>query len=282
MTGDSKPIQLPRVTLPRVTMYTDGASLGNPGPGGYGVILESDGHQRELSAGYHLTTNNRMEIMAVIAGLEALRRAPSAVTVYSDSQYLVNSMSKGWVESWHKKGWKRADGQPALNADLWARLLDLCERHVVTFKWVHGHAGHPENERADRLAVRAAKGANPLEDRGYTSPQTIQPEIAQAELLAAEEAPAMPANAPDNRAVSVGCKWPHLWIELRDGRALRVPLEWFPPLVQASPGQRHDYQLADDGRTIHFPALDLRIRLDETLGLSAAAASPHQEQCRTR
>ncbi len=152
----------------RVTMYTDGACLGNPGRGGYGVILESGAHRRELSAGYRLTTNNRMEIMAVIAGLEALRR-PSVVTVYSDSQYLVNAMSKGWAEGWRKRGWKRGGGEPAINADLWARLLDLCERHIVTFEWVRGHAGHPQNERCDQLSVRAAKGVTLLEDTGYTA-----------------------------------------------------------------------------------------------------------------
>ncbi|HEX6799792.1 MAG TPA: ribonuclease HI [Ktedonobacterales bacterium] len=155
---------------PRITIYTDGACTGNPGPGGYGVILESGERQREISAGYRLTTNNRMEILAVIAGLEALRKVPSAVTVFSDSQYVVNAMSKGWAERWRANGWKRADGQPALNADLWARLLDLCERHEVVFEWVRGHAGHPQNERCDRLSVQAAKGANLLEDTGYPAP----------------------------------------------------------------------------------------------------------------
>lgn len=155
------------VRVPRITMYTDGACIGNPGPGGYGVILESGAHQRELSAGYRLTTNNRMEILAVIAGLEALRKVPSAVTVYSDSQYLVNAMSKGWAERWRAKGWKRAESQPAINADLWARLLDLCEKHHVVFEWVRGHAGHPQNERCDRLSVQAAKGTSLLDDTGY-------------------------------------------------------------------------------------------------------------------
>ena len=152
----------------QVTIYTDGACLGNPGRGGYGVILESGAHQRELSAGYRLTTNNRMEIQAVIAGLEALRR-PSAVTVYSDSQYVVNALSKGWAERWRAQGWKRADGKPALNADLWARLLDLTARHAVRFEWVRGHAGHPQNERCDWLSVHAAQGADLREDTGYTT-----------------------------------------------------------------------------------------------------------------
>ena len=157
------------VRVPQVTMYTDGACIGNPGPGGYGVILESGAHQRELSAGYHMTTNIRMEILAVIAGLEALRKVPSAVTVYSDSQYLVNAMSKGWAERWRANGWKRADGKAALNADLWSRLLDLCEQHYVVFEWIRGHAGHPQNERCDRLSVQAAKGDNLLEDIGFVT-----------------------------------------------------------------------------------------------------------------
>ncbi len=155
--------------MPRISMYTDGACLGNPGRGGYGVILELGDYRRELSAGYRLTTNNRMEIMAVIAGLEALRR-PSIVTVYSDSQYLVNAMSKGWAERWRARGWMRTETHPAVNADLWARLLELCERHVVKFEWVRGHAGHPQNERCDRLSVQAAQGANLLDDTGYTGP----------------------------------------------------------------------------------------------------------------
>jgi ribonuclease HI len=162
----AEPIQQPRAN---VTIYTDGACQGNPGRGGYGVILESGAHRRELSAGYRLTTNNRMEIMAVIAGLEALRR-PSTVTLYTDSQYLVNALRQGWARRWRKNGWKRANGEPAINADLWARLLDLCERHDVKVEWVRGHAGHPENERCDRLSVSAASGANLLEDTGYTAP----------------------------------------------------------------------------------------------------------------
>lgn len=260
--------------LAQVTMYTDGACLGNPGRGGYGVILESAGRSRELSAGYRLTTNNRMEIMAVIAGLEALRK-PSAVTVYSDSQYLVNAMSKGWAERWRTKGWMRTETHPAVNADLWARMLDLCKRHVVAFEWVRGHAGHPQNERCDQLSVQAAKGTHLLEDTGYTSPADAQAGAAvQPSLLA-------PADTPvqrDNRATSVRCDRLFMTVALRDGRELRVPLAWYPPLVQATAGQRHDYLLEDDGRVITFPTLGLRICMDDLLGLPVSATPPRDEK----
>ena len=141
-----------------VTIYTDGAARGNPeGPGGYGVILQyvdSRGvlHERELSAGYKKTTNNRMELMAAIVGLEALRE-PCRVLLTSDSRYLVDAVEKHWLENWVKRGWKKADGKPALNIDLWKRLLVQLERHDVTFRWIRGHAGHPYNERCDKLAV---------------------------------------------------------------------------------------------------------------------------------
>jgi len=138
-----------------VTLYTDGACTGNPGPGGYGVILQFGKHRRELSGGYAHTTNNRMEMMAVIAGLQALKE-PCRVRVVTDSEYVVNAMEKGWARSWKARGWRRRTGEPALNADLWERILDLCQEHQVSFQWVRGHAGHAENERCDRLAVEAA------------------------------------------------------------------------------------------------------------------------------
>jgi len=141
----------------QVTLYTDGACTGNPGPGGYGVILQFGKHRRELSGGYAHTTNNRMEMMAVIAGLQALKE-PCRVRVVTDSEYVVNAMEKGWARSWRARGWRRRTGEPALNADLWQQVLDLCERHQVSFQWVRGHAGHAENERCDRLAVEAAAG----------------------------------------------------------------------------------------------------------------------------
>ncbi len=152
-----------------VKIYTDGAARGNPdGPGGYGTVLEyidTKGilHTKELSQGYKKTTNNRMELMAVIAGLEALNR-PCEVEVYSDSQYVVNAFNQHWIDGWIKKGWKRGKNEPVKNVDLWQRLLAAKEKHKVSFIWVKGHDGHPQNERCDALATGAADGDNLLED----------------------------------------------------------------------------------------------------------------------
>ncbi len=145
----------------KVTIYTDGSAKGNPdGPGGYGAVLlyeDTKGtvHRRELSRGYEKTTNNRMELMAAIAGLEALNR-PCEVDLFSDSKYLVDAFNSGWIDSWQKKGWKKSDGKPVLNIDLWERLLSAAKPHRVNWIWVKGHSGNPENERCDRLATDAA------------------------------------------------------------------------------------------------------------------------------
>ena len=155
----------------KVTIYTDGAARGNPdGPGGYGAILQyvdpkGQLHERELSQGYEKTTNNRMELMAVIAGLEALNR-PCTVEVYSDSQYVVNAFNQHWVDGWLKRGWKRGKNEPVKNVDLWKRLLAAKEKHSVTFHWVKGHDGHPQNERCDELATTAADGDKLIVDEG--------------------------------------------------------------------------------------------------------------------
>ena len=154
-----------------VKIYTDGAARGNPdGPGGYGTVLEyvdtkGQLHVKELSCGYVKTTNNRMELMAVIAGLEALNR-PCTVEVYSDSQYVVNAFNQHWVEGWIKKNWKRGKNEPVKNVDLWKRLLAAKEPHSVTFHWVKGHDGHPKNERCDKLATTAADSGNLIADEG--------------------------------------------------------------------------------------------------------------------
>ena len=154
-----------------VKIYTDGAARGNPdGPGGYGSVLEyvdtkGELHVKEISQGYTRTTNNRMELMAVIAGLEALNR-PCTVEVYSDSQYVVNAFNQHWVDGWIKKGWKRGKNEPVKNVDLWKRLLDAKSRHSVTFHWVKGHDGHPQNERCDELATTAADGTELIVDEG--------------------------------------------------------------------------------------------------------------------
>jgi len=154
-----------------VKIYTDGAARGNPdGPGGYGTVLEcvdtkGQLHKKELSQGYKKTTNNRMELMAVIAGLEALNRS-CEVEVYSDSQYVVNAFNQHWVDGWIKKGWKRGKNEPVKNVDLWKRLLEAKQKHSVTFHWVKGHDGHPQNERCDELATTAADGTNLIVDEG--------------------------------------------------------------------------------------------------------------------
>lgn len=135
-----------------VEIFTDGACSGNPGPGGYGVILRFGKHIKELSGGEHETTNNRMELTGVIEGLSALKE-PCQVVLTTDSKYVVDSVTKGWVYGWKKKGWIKSDKKPALNVDLWEKLLPLLEKHDVNFVWVKGHAGHPENERCDELAV---------------------------------------------------------------------------------------------------------------------------------
>lgn len=138
--------------MKHVDIFTDGACSGNPGPGGYGVVLRFGTVEKELSGGEPNTTNNRMELMGVITGLSALKE-PCDVTLTTDSKYVVDSITKGWVYGWKRKDWIKSDKKPALNVDLWERLLPLLERHQVQFVWVKGHAGHPENERCDALAV---------------------------------------------------------------------------------------------------------------------------------
>jgi ribonuclease HI len=155
----------------QVHIYTDGGCRGNPGPGGYGAIIDDGKKQTELSRGYRLTTNNRMELMACIAALEVLEK-PTDVVLHSDSSYVVNGISKGWARKWRSQNWMRTKTEAAENADLWSRLLELCECHRVTFVWVKGHAGHPGNERCDQLATGAADGADPEEDRPYIEGRT--------------------------------------------------------------------------------------------------------------
>ena len=135
-----------------VTLYTDGACSGNPGPGGWGCILEWNGHERELSGGEKSTTTNRMELTAVIRGLSALKE-PCAVELYSDSKYVIDALEKGWAWGWKKRGWIKSDKKPALNPDLWEQLLTLVSQHQVTYHWVKGHAQNPKNTRCDELAV---------------------------------------------------------------------------------------------------------------------------------
>ena len=154
-----------------VTLYSDGSSRGNPGPGGFGTVLhftDSTGklHVKELSQGYDNTTNNRMELMGVIAGLEVLKR-PCVVEVVTDSQYVANAFNKNWIAGWKKRGWKNSKKEPVKNKDLWLRLIDATAPHQVSFTWVKGHAGHPENERCDQLATTAADGKGRIKDTGF-------------------------------------------------------------------------------------------------------------------
>ena len=153
-----------------IIIYTDGACTGNPGPGGYGTVILNSSNRIELSGGYRMTTNNRMELTAIIQGLASLK-TPSRVRLYSDSKYVVDAITKGWAKKWRARGWIKYDGAPAKNPDLWARLLDLLEFHDVHLIWVKGHAGTIENERCDQLAVAAARRSNLPPDVGYEHPQ---------------------------------------------------------------------------------------------------------------
>lgn len=148
--------------MAQIVIYTDGASRGNPGPGGYGTILMAGAHQKELSQGFKITTNNRMELMAVIAGLEALKGEGHEVSIYSDSKYVVDAFLKNWIYGWIKKQFKNVK-----NPDLWVRLLRVYKKHQVKFIWVKGHAENVYNNRCDQLAVAAALSGNLIEDEGY-------------------------------------------------------------------------------------------------------------------
>ena len=153
--------------LKQITIYTDGACTGNPGAGGYGAVIIDGQQRKEISGGFRLTTNNRMEMMAAIAALQALE-TKSRVTLHSDSKYIVDAVTKGWAKKWQANNWKRNSKEKAKNPDLWQKLLDLCLTHQVDFVWVKGHAGIPENERCDRLAVAAAQKSGLPNDFGYT------------------------------------------------------------------------------------------------------------------
>ncbi|MBT8036932.1 MAG: ribonuclease HI [Verrucomicrobiae bacterium] len=152
--------------MKKISIYTDGSARGNPGPGGYGTLLVYQGQIRELSGGFARTTNNRMEILAALTGIEALKES-CEVTVYSDSKYLIDTMNKGWIHGWKKKGWKRGPHKPLKNTDLWQRMHALLDRHTINWQWVKGHNGHPENERCDVLATTAADQKNNPTDHGF-------------------------------------------------------------------------------------------------------------------
>ena len=163
----SQPQSSSNTSSDTIIIYTDGACTGNPGKGGYGAVIIDGDRRTELSAGYKLTTNNRMEMMGAIAALESLK-SNSKVKLHTDSKYIVDAVNKGWAKKWQSKGWRRNAKEMAKNPDLWQEILDLCKIHDIEFTWVKGHAGIPENERCDRLAVEAAHGSNLLVDEGYT------------------------------------------------------------------------------------------------------------------
>ncbi|MBN1487042.1 MAG: ribonuclease HI [Anaerolineae bacterium] len=156
--------------LKNVVIYTDGGALGNPGPGGYGVVMEYGEHRREISGGFRHTTNNRMELLAAIEALKALKY-PCKVTLYTDSRYIVDAVTKGWAKRWQAKGWMRGKDQPALNPDLWEKLLELCDYHQVDLVWVKGHSGNSGNERCDDLVKLAASQPDLPADEVYETTQ---------------------------------------------------------------------------------------------------------------
>jgi len=150
-----------------ILIYTDGGAINNPGPGGYGIVICDGGSRQEISGGFRHTTNNRMEMTACIVALQEVAGSSRPIVLYSDSSYLVNGITKGWARSWRSRGWRKADGAPALNADLWGDLLDILEDEQVTLRWVKGHAGNELNEVCDRLAVSAARSGGLPIDYGY-------------------------------------------------------------------------------------------------------------------
>lgn len=156
-----------------ISIYTDGGCSNNPGPGGYGVIIEMDGKREEYFGGFRLTTNNRMELTAAIIGLQKITGNKN-IRLFSDSRYLVDGMEKGWAKTWQSHRWRKADKSRAVNIDLWQQLLNLCEQHDVKFVWVEGHSGHPQNERCDKLAMKARGQKNLPIDPGYELPSSPQ------------------------------------------------------------------------------------------------------------
>lgn len=166
-TSSSAPLEAGNNPPGCIVIYTDGGAINNPGPGGYGIVICDGESRREISGGFRLTTNNRMEMTACIVALKEVAGSGRPIILYSDSSYLVNGISKGWAKSWRARGWRKSDGAPALNADLWAELLDLLEDENVIFRWVKGHAGNELNEVCDRLAVSAARSEKLPIDQGY-------------------------------------------------------------------------------------------------------------------
>ncbi len=165
--GKTRPAPAKAAQEGEIVIYTDGGARFNPGPGGFGVVMMENGERREFSGGYRLTTNNRMELMGCIVALRKIKDKGKSISLYSDSQYVVQGITKGWARNWRQRGWLKADKQPAVNPDLWAELLELTEGLKIDFRWVKGHAGNEFNERCDELAVSSAAQADLPVDRGY-------------------------------------------------------------------------------------------------------------------
>lgn len=163
----AKPKAAAGIPADAIVVYTDGGAINNPGPGGYGIVICDGTTRREISGGYRLTTNNRMEMTACIVALREVIGLGRPIVLFSDSSYLVNGVEKGWARSWRRRGWRKSDGAPALNPDLWSELLDLLEEGKVELRWVKGHAGNELNERCDQLAVAAARSTGLPADRAY-------------------------------------------------------------------------------------------------------------------
>jgi len=195
---------------PLVTIYTDGAAEPNPGPGGYGIVLRSGQHLRELSGGFRLTTNNRMELLGVIVALEALSK-PCRVNLYSDSKYVVDSIKRGSLDRWKNNRWLRGPGQPVKNVDLWMRYLEAASKHSIRFHWVKGHAGVADNERCDELAVQAAQGFDLPDDTGYLSdPSSSRVQRGVQNIVARPQVTRSPvskvAGSPDEPTEGAPCR----------------------------------------------------------------------------
>jgi ribonuclease HI len=235
--------------LKTVTIYTDGACTGNPGPGGYGVVLLYKGHRKELSGGFARTTNNRMELLAAIKGLELLKEQCD-VALYTDSQYMIDGITKGWAQRWRSNNWQR-DGEPVTNHDLWQKLLNLCNAQKVTFNWVKGHSGIAENERCDELARQAANGRNLSTDEGYKG----------------QSAAVLPEKTPGNAAKSNA----KITVEGQPCRKCGTPVvKKTPKRVPLKPEQTYyyDYYLLCPGCNTMYTVEEAKVPVERpTLGL---------------
>lgn len=225
-----------------LSIYTDGASSGNPGPGGYAAVIVDGQRKREISGGFRLTTNNRMELYAAIAGLEALEGS-QPVRVYSDSQYLVESLNQGWVQIWKSKRWRKTKKEKVVNADLWQRLLELLEKRRVTFEWVEGHAGHPLNERANRLAQQALLRPDLPVDPGYEQSSSQDGEI-QAGLfdLIEDKSTSEPDDPNDLSSARISPSSRKVTSAGQACRKCGAPVVRRTPVRKLKPGQNYYYE----------------------------------------